>query len=177
MCQYQNIVKIPLKTFFKCNNSHTQRNILLVGLDSCGKSAILRQIKPIFSKITKQLVQVGFVVQSLQTKHTQIISFDLGGGQYMLRTYQNYFANTSHLIFVVKTNYTFYELSQIKFFMNAFLINQALENAKFAPFLSQNGGKSVEKDDFIIEELNFEFVNREKTVLKTREEIQNYFGV
>ncbi|CAL5974638.1 ADP-ribosylation_factor 1 [Hexamita inflata] len=166
-----------ISKYFNSQKCAEQRKFLLVGLDSCGKSAILRQIKPIFSKITKQLVQVGFVVQSLQTKHTQIISFDLGGGQYMLRTYQNYFTNTTHLIFVVKTNQTSYELSQIKFFMNAFLINNELENAKFALILNQNGGKSVEKDDYIIEELNFEFVNREKTVLKTREEIQNYFGV
>ncbi|CAL6041176.1 ADP-ribosylation_factor 1 [Hexamita inflata] len=177
MCQYQNIVKIPLKTFFKCNNSHTQRNILLVGLDSCGKSAILRQIKPIFSKIIKHHNFIGFQVKQVSTKHVQITAFDLGGGQYMMRAYQQYFENTTHLVFVVKTNYTSYELSQIKFFMNAFLNNNKLKNAKFALILNRNGGKSVEKDDFIIEELNFEFVNREKTVLKTREEIQNYFGV
>mmetsp|Transcript_21828 Transcript_21828/g.45427 ORF Transcript_21828/g.45427 Transcript_21828/m.45427 type:complete len:191 (-) Transcript_21828:72-644(-) len=85
---------------YKINGS-PEVKMLMVGLESAGKSTVLQKLQ--LGKVATSTPFEGFQVESLQYKNTSITVLDLGGeGQEKLRPkWRQYFKGTTRLIFVV----------------------------------------------------------------------------
>ena len=89
--------------FSKIWNSKKEVRILMIGLDAAGKTTILYQLEN-GGKI-KTLPIIGFyVVETLDYKDWNFISFDVGGADKIGLLLKPYYQNTEGLIFVVDSN-------------------------------------------------------------------------
>lgn len=79
-----------------------QMRILMVGLDSAGKTTILYKLK--LGEIVTTIPTIGFNVETVEYKNICFTVWDVGG-QYKIRPlWRHYFQNTQGLIFVVDSN-------------------------------------------------------------------------
>ena len=83
------------KGFFGPKEMH----ILLVGLDSAGKTTILYKLK--LGQIVKTIPTVGFNVETVTYKNISFTMFDVGGQDKIRPLWKHYFHNTQAIIFVV----------------------------------------------------------------------------
>ena len=76
--------------------------ILMVGLDTAGKTTILYQLK--MGKTVKTIPTIGFNVETLDYKNLSITVWDVGGQDKIRVLWKHYYQNTDGLIFVVDSN-------------------------------------------------------------------------
>ncbi|CAG2235362.1 ARF1_2 [Mytilus edulis] len=78
-------------------------NIVMLGLDSSGKTTILYKIK--LNETVKTLPTVGFNVETVgPIKGISLTVWDIGGQEKIRRLWQHYLKNTDGLIYVVDSN-------------------------------------------------------------------------
>ena len=76
--------------------------ILLVGLDNTGKTTILHQLN--IGKIITIMPTIGFVIEELNYKGLNFISWDLCGADRIREGWKKYYKNINVLIFVIDSN-------------------------------------------------------------------------
>uniref|UniRef100_A0A8D0HS05 ADP-ribosylation factor-like protein 14 n=1 Tax=Sphenodon punctatus TaxID=8508 RepID=A0A8D0HS05_SPHPU len=77
-----------------------QAQILMLGLDSAGKSTLLYKLK--FNDVFLTVPTIGFNVEMIETeKNVALTVWDVGGQQKMRTLWGNYFENTDSLVYVV----------------------------------------------------------------------------
>ena len=76
--------------------------ILMVGLDSAGKTTILYQLK--MGVTVKTVPTIGFNVETLDYKGLNFTVWDVGGQDKIRDLWKHYYQNTDGLIFVVDSN-------------------------------------------------------------------------
>ncbi|XP_074860295.1 ADP-ribosylation factor-like protein 14 [Carettochelys insculpta] len=85
------------------NSKHSkirQAQILMLGLDSAGKSTLLYKLK--FNDSFLTLPTIGFNVEMIETgQNAAVTVWDVGGQQKMRTFWCNYFENTDGLMYVV----------------------------------------------------------------------------
>lgn len=73
--------------------------ILLLGLDSAGKSTILQSLK--LGKSSQTVPTIGFNVEKVVFKNLELNIWDVGGQDKLRPFWRHYYAGTSGIIFVV----------------------------------------------------------------------------
>ncbi|XP_028587282.2 ADP-ribosylation factor-like protein 14 [Podarcis muralis] len=77
-----------------------QAQILMLGLDSAGKSTLLYKLK--FNDVFQTLPTIGFNVEMLETgKDIALTIWDVGGQHQMRPAWSNYLENVDSLVYVV----------------------------------------------------------------------------
>ncbi|KNA04866.1 hypothetical protein SOVF_195710 isoform B [Spinacia oleracea] len=79
--------------------SKHQTKILMVGLDSSGKTTILFKLK--LGQVVRTLPTIGFNVETVEYNNISFAVWDLGGQEKIRALWKHYFRNTQGLIFVV----------------------------------------------------------------------------
>lgn len=79
-----------------------QMRILMVGLDSAGKTTILYKLK--LGEIVATIPTIGFNVETVEYKNICFTVWDVGGQHRIRSLWRHYFQNTQGLIFVVDSN-------------------------------------------------------------------------
>ncbi|CAH0381798.1 unnamed protein product [Bemisia tabaci] len=79
-----------------------QMRILMVGLDSAGKTTILYKLK--LGEIVTTIPTIGFNVETVEYKNISFTVWDVGGQDRIRPLWRHYFQNTEGLIFVVDSN-------------------------------------------------------------------------
>ncbi|XP_025872273.2 ADP-ribosylation factor-like protein 14 [Vulpes vulpes] len=94
-------VKNPKMGLLSSKNSKTkQARILLLGLDSAGKSTLLYKLK--LAKNISTLPTIGFNVEMIQLeKNLSLMIWDVGGQEKMRAVWDHYCENTDGLMYVV----------------------------------------------------------------------------
>jgi small GTP-binding protein len=92
-----NVFKI-LKQFVPVNDVR----IVMVGLDSAGKTTILYKLK--LGKNVFATPTLGFHVESILHKNTNFTFWDIGGQRTMRPLWKRYFMETKVLVFVLDSN-------------------------------------------------------------------------
>jgi ADP-ribosylation factor 1/2 len=76
--------------------------ILMVGLDSAGKTTVLYKLK--LGEIVTTIPTIGFNVETISYKNLSFTVWDVGGQDKIRPLWRHYFQNTQGLIFVVDSN-------------------------------------------------------------------------
>merc|ERR1711892_782152 len=76
--------------------------ILMVGLDSAGKTTILYKLK--LGEIVTTIPTIGFNVETVEYKNIGFTVWDVGGQDKIRPLWRHYFQNTQAVIFVVDSN-------------------------------------------------------------------------
>ncbi|WCJ17784.1 ADP-ribosylation factor [Euphorbia peplus] len=76
--------------------------ILMVGLDSSGKTTILYKLK--LGEMVTTVPTIGFNVETLEFKNINLSIWDVGGQQKIRPLWKHYFKNVDGVIFVVDSN-------------------------------------------------------------------------
>ncbi|RZF37295.1 ADP-ribosylation factor 2 [Nilaparvata lugens] len=79
-----------------------QMRILMVGLDSAGKTTILYKLK--LGEIVTTIPTIGFNVETVEYKNICFTVWDVGGQNKIRPLWRHYFQNTQGLIFVVDSS-------------------------------------------------------------------------
>ncbi|KAF2905035.1 hypothetical protein ILUMI_01136 [Ignelater luminosus] len=79
-----------------------QMQILMVGLDSAGKTTILYKLK--LGEIVTTVPTIGFNVETVEYKNICFTVWDVGGQDKIRLLWRHYFQNTQGLIFVVDSS-------------------------------------------------------------------------
>ncbi|XP_033103235.1 ADP-ribosylation factor 1-like [Anneissia japonica] len=88
--------------FFSNIFGNKDQRILMVGLDSAGKTTILYKLK--LGEIVTTIPTIGFNVETVQYKNISFTVWDVGGQDKIRPLWRHYFQNTQGLIFVVDSN-------------------------------------------------------------------------
>ncbi|XP_027633568.1 ADP-ribosylation factor-like protein 14 [Falco biarmicus] len=88
------------------NTKHSkvkQANILMLGLDSAGKSTLLYKFK--YNDVFLTIPTIGFNVDMIETERNFTLTFwDVGGQQKMRQVWCNFLENTDGLLYVVDSS-------------------------------------------------------------------------
>jgi len=76
--------------------------LLMIGLDSAGKTTILYKLK--LGDIVNTIPTVGFNVETIVFKDLRFTVWDVGGQDKIRPLWRHYFQNTSGMIYVVDSN-------------------------------------------------------------------------
>jgi ADP-ribosylation factor protein 1 len=76
--------------------------ILMVGLDSAGKTTILYKLK--LGEVVTTIPTIGFNVETVEYKKISFTVWDVGGQDKIRPLWRHYYQNTQGLIFVVDSN-------------------------------------------------------------------------
>merc|ERR1711892_540329 len=79
-----------------------QMRILMVGLDSAGKTTILYKLK--LGEIVTTIPTIGFNVETVVYKNIGFTVWDVGGQDKIRPLWRHYYQNTQGVIFVVDSN-------------------------------------------------------------------------
>lgn len=79
-----------------------EMRILMVGLDTAGKTTILYKLK--LGEIVTTIPTIGFNVETVEYKNISFTVWDVGGQDKIRPLWRHYFQNTQGLIFVVDSN-------------------------------------------------------------------------
>jgi len=80
----------------------TKKNILMVGLDSAGKTTILYQLK--LNELKHTIPTIGFNVETIQYKNLDLTIWDVGGQAQIRKLWRHYYNNIDTIIFVIDCN-------------------------------------------------------------------------
>src|SRR3990167_10284240 len=86
----------------KLFNTNEAMRILMVGLDAAGKTTILYKLK--LGEIVTTTPTIGFNVETVQYKHINLDTWDVGGEDKIRPLYRHYYQNTRGIIFVMDSN-------------------------------------------------------------------------
>eukprot|EP00475_Leptophrys_vorax_P041514 TRINITY_DN78276_c0_g1_i1.p1 TRINITY_DN78276_c0_g1~~TRINITY_DN78276_c0_g1_i1.p1 ORF type:complete len:201 (-),score=39.06 TRINITY_DN78276_c0_g1_i1:19-621(-) len=87
------------KLFAKLTSYPMERTIVMVGLDSAGKSTILYQLK--IGHVVQTVPTIGFNVETVNYKNINFTVWDIGGQAKIRFIWKRYYDNASAVIFVV----------------------------------------------------------------------------
>jgi len=79
-----------------------EMRILMVGLDTAGKTTILYKLK--LGEIVTTIPTIGFNVETVEYKNINFTVWDVGGQDKIRPLWRHYFQNTQGLIYVVDSN-------------------------------------------------------------------------
>merc|ERR1711892_525732 len=82
--------------------SKKEMRVLMVGLDSAGKTTILYKLK--LGEIVTTIPTIGFNVETVEYKNIGFTVWDVGGQDKIRPLWRHYFQNTQAVIFVVDSN-------------------------------------------------------------------------
>ncbi|CAO2814870.1 unnamed protein product [Amaranthus hypochondriacus] len=76
--------------------------LLMIGLDSSGKTTILYKLK--LGQVVRTMPTIGFNVETVEYNNLSFAVWDLGGQEKIRSLWKHYFQNTQGLIFVVDSS-------------------------------------------------------------------------
>jgi ADP-ribosylation factor protein 1 len=91
-----------LSKWFKSLFSETKAKILMVGLDSAGKTTILYKLQ--LNETVSTVPTIGFNVETIQYKNVNFAIFDVGGQDKIRSLWKHYYHDLNAVIFVVDSN-------------------------------------------------------------------------
>ena len=77
-------------------------NILMLGLDSAGKTSILYQLK--LNSLVNTIPTIGFNVETVNYKSLNLTIWDVGGQEKIRPLWRHYYNNVDVIIFVIDSN-------------------------------------------------------------------------
>lgn len=80
-------------------NKNAEYRILMVGLDSAGKTTILYKLK--LGDVVTTIPTIGFNVETVKYKNISFTVWDIGGQDKIRPLWRHYYPNTQGVIFVV----------------------------------------------------------------------------
>ena len=83
-------------------SSSTPVRLLMLGLDSAGKTTILYNMK--LKRTVNAIPTIGFNVETLRHKNIEFNCWDVGGQDKLRPLWQHYYDGTQGLIYVVDSN-------------------------------------------------------------------------
>lgn len=84
------------------DNFKTKKNMLMVGLDSAGKTTILYQLK--LNELRHTIPTIGFNVETIKYKNLDLTIWDIGGQEKIRKLWRHYYNNIDTVIFVIDSN-------------------------------------------------------------------------
>merc|ERR1719240_690290 len=83
-------------------NNRKEMRILMVGLDSAGKTTILYKLK--LGEVVTTIPTIGFNVETVEYKNISFNVWDIGCQDKIRKLWRYYYTNTQGLIFVIDSN-------------------------------------------------------------------------
>ena len=97
MGNFMSWMSVSIFDFFKI-----KCNILMVGLDSGGKTTILYKLK--LNERVNTVPTIGFNVESVKYKNLDLTVWDVGGQEKIRKLWRHYYNNVDVVIFVIDSN-------------------------------------------------------------------------
>eukprot|EP01098_Paradermamoeba_levis_P015977 TRINITY_DN839_c0_g1_i3.p1 TRINITY_DN839_c0_g1~~TRINITY_DN839_c0_g1_i3.p1 ORF type:complete len:178 (-),score=51.01 TRINITY_DN839_c0_g1_i3:172-705(-) len=88
--------------FYKICSGKRETRLLMVGLDTAGKTTILYKLK--LGEIVTTIPTIGFNVETVEYKNLKFTMWDVGGQDKIRPLWRHYYQNTQGLVFVVDCN-------------------------------------------------------------------------
>lgn len=103
-----------------------QVRILMVGLDSAGKTTILYKLK--MGEVINTIPTIGFNVETVEYKNISFLVWDVGGQNKLRALWRHYYENTQGLIYVVDSSDR-ERINDVKIVLHNILLEDSLTGA------------------------------------------------
>jgi len=113
--------------FSRIFNQTREMRILMLGLDSAGKTTILYKLK--LGEVISSIPTIGFNVETVQYKKIEFTVWDIGGQTKLRPLWRHYFTGTEGLIFVIDSSDR-ERISECSEELSQLLISDELRDAK-----------------------------------------------
>ena len=113
------------------DNFKTKKNMLMVGLDSAGKTTILYQLK--LNELRHTIPTIGFTVETIKYKNLDLTIWDIGGQEKIRKLWRHYYNNIDVVIFVIDSN-DIGRLPEVKEELHQLLSEDQLRNSRVLIF-------------------------------------------
>ncbi|KAJ1032965.1 hypothetical protein NDA16_000244 [Ustilago loliicola] len=115
-------------------NKNEEVRILMLGLDSAGKTTILYRLQ--IGEVVSTIPTIGFNVETVTYKNIKFQVWDLGGQSSIRPYWRCYYANTAAIIYVIDASDT-ERLSTAKAELLAMLSEEELKDSKLLVFANK----------------------------------------
>jgi len=147
---YEKMGKLLSKIF-----SNKQMRILMLGLDSAGKTTILYKLKLNNCDTVNTIPTVGFNVESVSYKNVKFNVWDVGGQDKIRPLWRHYYTGTQGLIFVVDSADTD-RIDEARQELHRIINDREMKDAVILVFANKQDQKHALKPDVLQERLGLQ---------------------
>ena len=137
--------------------SNEEMRVLMLGLDAAGKTTILYRLK--LGEVVTTIPTIGFNVETINHKSTQIVVWDVGGRDKIRPLYRHYFNNTQAIIFVVDSNDR-ERIEDARYEMDRFLREDELRDCIFLLLVNKQDLDNAMSVDEVRKALKFDEIKQ-----------------
>ena len=109
-------------------------NLLMLGLDSAGKTTLLYKLK--LDKVLQTIPTIGFNVESIKYKSLNMTVWDIGGQEKIRPLWRHYYDNVDGVIFILDSN-DCGRIEEVKKELHYIMSEDRLKNVKLLIFCNK----------------------------------------
>jgi small GTP-binding protein len=133
-------------------------NLLMLGLDSAGKTTLLYKLK--LDKVLQTIPTVGFNVESVKYKSLNMTMWDIGGQEKIRPLWRHYYDNVDGVIFILDSN-DCDRIEEVKTELHYIMSEDRLKNVKLLIFCNKQDLPNARSVDYIGEQLELNTIKQE----------------
>lgn len=126
-------------------------NILMLGLDSAGKTTLLYKLK--LDAVLKTIPTIGFNVETVKYKSLNMTIWDVGGQEKIRPLWRHYFNNISAVIFIIDSN-DHGRFEEVKKELHYLMNHDELKNVKVLILCNKQDLPEAKSVDYISEKID-----------------------
>lgn len=125
-------------------------NLLMLGLDSAGKTTLLYKLK--LDKVLQTIPTVGFNVESIKYKSLNMTMWDIGGQEKIRPLWRHYYDNVDAVIFILDSN-DCGRIEEVKKELHYIMSEDRLKDVKLLIFCNKQDLPNSKSANYIVEKL------------------------
>jgi len=133
-------------------------NLLMLGLDSAGKTTLLYKLK--LDKVLQTIPTIGFNVESLKYKSLNMTMWDIGGQEKIRPLWRHYYDNVDGVIFILDSN-DCGRIEEVKTELHYIMSEDRLKNVKLLIFCNKQDLPNAKSVDYIGKQLELNTIKQE----------------
>lgn len=136
-----------------------ERRVLLLGLDSAGKTTMLYKLK--LGEIVHCIPTIGFNTEFVDHDNVKFVFWDVGGQERIRQLWQHYYENTHAVVFVVDSNDR-HRIPEVREALHKLLVNDDLAGRPLLVFANKQDLPNAMSTPEVVDKLNLHTVRNRK---------------
>lgn len=131
-------------------NFKKETSVVMIGLDSAGKTTILYKLK--LGEVITTIPTIGFNVESVEYKNLNLTVWDVGGQNRIRPLWRHYYKNANAVIFVIDSN-DYERFGEVKEELDKILAEEELREAPILIYANKCDLPNAKDPNFISKKL------------------------
>lgn len=133
-------------------------NLLMLGLDSAGKTTLLYKLK--LDKVLQTIPTIGFNVESVKYKSLNMTMWDIGGQEKIRPLWRHYYDNVDGVIFILDSN-DCGRIEEVKNELHYIMSEDRLKDVKLLILCNKQDLPNAKSADYIGDKLELNNIKQE----------------